>query len=94
MSLTFPALADGFFFSTNTTWEAPETLRFTQIKLGEQAEVKITVFTMTGLVLLLLLLLSHFSRVRLLVTPWTAAYQRSEERRVRKECRSRWSPYH
>ena len=73
VSLTFPALADGFFFSTNTTWEAPETLRFTQIKLGEQAEVKITVFTMTGLVLLLLL--SHFSRVRLLVTPWTAAYQ-------------------
>ena len=73
MSLTFPALADGFFFSTNTTWEAPETLRFTQIKLGEQAEVKITVFTMTGLVLLLLL--SHFSRVRLLVTPWTVASQ-------------------
>ena len=26
-------------------------------------------------VLLLLLLLSHFSRVRLFVTPWTAAYQ-------------------
>ena len=25
--------------------------------------------------LLLLLLLSHFSRVRLLATPWTAAYQ-------------------
>ena len=22
------------------------------------------------------------------------AYQRSEERRVGKECRSRWSPYH
>ena len=27
------------------------------------------------LLLLLLLLLSHFSRVQLLVTPWTAAYQ-------------------
>src|SRR5207253_241832 len=28
---------------------------------------------------------------------WTrsaAAYERSEERRVGKECRSRWSPYH
>ena len=27
------------------------------------------------MLLLLLLLLSHFSRVRLCVTPWTAAYQ-------------------
>src|SRR5690348_17750208 len=26
--------------------------------------------------------------------PNLAAYQRSEERRVGKECRSRWSPYH
>src|SRR5256885_3333477 len=25
---------------------------------------------------------------------FTAAHQRSEERRVGKECRSRWSPYH
>ena len=24
----------------------------------------------------------------------TAAHNRSEERRVGKECRSRWSPYH
>ena len=24
----------------------------------------------------------------------TTGYQRSEERRVGKECRSRWSPYH
>ena len=24
----------------------------------------------------------------------TALYNRSEERRVGKECRSRWSPYH
>ena len=30
-----------------------------------------------GKLLLLLLLLSHFSRVRLLVTPWTAAHQAS-----------------
>ena len=28
------------------------------------------------------------------VTASAAAYQRSEERRVGKECRSRWSPYH
>ena len=26
--------------------------------------------------------------------PKTADYTRSEERRVGKECRSRWSPYH
>src|SRR2546427_12467234 len=26
--------------------------------------------------------------------PSAAMYQRSEERRVGKECRSRWSPYH
>ena len=25
---------------------------------------------------------------------WQAAINRSEERRVGKECRSRWSPYH
>src|SRR3972149_2491558 len=27
------------------------------------------------------------------VRPWIAAWNRSEERRVGKECRSRWSPY-
>ena len=26
--------------------------------------------------------------------PGASAWQRSEERRVGKECRSRWSPYH
>ena len=26
--------------------------------------------------------------------PFTASIERSEERRVGKECRSRWSPYH
>src|SRR5438045_9772694 len=25
---------------------------------------------------------------------WVTAYARSEERRVAKECRSRWAPYH
>ena len=25
---------------------------------------------------------------------WSIVYGRSEERRVGKECRSRWSPYH
>src|SRR5580658_11290211 len=28
------------------------------------------------------------------LTPWAKAIQRSEERRVGKECRSRWAPYH
>ena len=27
-------------------------------------------------------------------TPFKFVYKRSEERRVGKECRSRWSPYH
>src|SRR2546430_6652641 len=30
----------------------------------------------------------------LTVSPDTSVQQRSEERRVGKECRSRWSPYH
>src|SRR2546426_4313151 len=33
------------------------------------------------------------SGIVLIVAPW-AARARSEERRVGKECRSRWSPYH
>ena len=36
-----------------------------------------TVETVTDFIFLLLLLLSHFSRVWLCVTPWTAAYQAS-----------------
>src|SRR2546422_10210860 len=30
----------------------------------------------------------------LAVAPWSGSDRRSEERRVGKECRSRWSPYH
>src|SRR5688572_31500590 len=36
---------------------------------------------------------SRFSRIPL-ACAGSAAYRRSEERRVGKECRSRWSPYH
>jgi len=32
--------------------------------------------------------------LRLIDTVCVASYDRSEERRVGKECRSRWSPYH
>src|SRR5256885_10553717 len=32
--------------------------------------------------------------VALTLSPHTTFVQRSEERRVGKECRSRWSPYH
>src|SRR3712207_8531121 len=32
--------------------------------------------------------------VRVLLRPVAQRLQRSEERRVGKECRSRWSPYH
>ena len=35
-------------------------------------------------------LLNHFE----IKTPMTSYHERSEERRVGKECRSRWSPYH
>ena len=31
---------------------------------------------------------------RVVVRPWPGYAARSEERRVGKECRSRWSPYH
>ena len=32
--------------------------------------------------------------VRFILLPYMALMMRSEERRVGKECRSRWSPYH
>src|SRR3712207_7048048 len=38
-------------------------------------------------------LYSHYPGV-VVVTPATVEDARSEERRVGKECRSRWSPYH
>src|SRR3990170_6112468 len=46
--------------------------------------------------------LNHIARVRALTAPnyslsidiWRRVRRRSEERRVGKECRSRWSPYH
>jgi len=39
-------------------------------------------------------LLWHAELGRSLPDVWTGEHQRSEERRVGKECRSRWSPYH
>ena len=38
--------------------------------------------------------LSFFFSVRKVIHTYTYIYIRSEERRVGKECRSRWSPYH
>src|SRR3712207_4462233 len=38
--------------------------------------------------------LAKFKRARFLLTSTSEVYGRSEERRVGKECRSRWSPYH
>src|SRR5256885_10851197 len=37
---------------------------------------------------------ADWSKIRVEAAPVDAAYNRSEERRVGKECRSRWSPYH
>src|SRR6266496_4857084 len=36
----------------------------------------------------------HIPRKRATLSSWTMCLARSEERRVGKECRSRWSPYH
>ena len=36
----------------------------------------------------------YAERLKTLVSPIHLPYNRSEERRVGKECRSRWSPYH
>ena len=33
-------------------------------------------------------------RYKWLIHDWDYGHERSEERRVGKECRSRWSPYH
>ena len=35
-----------------------------------------------------------FAKLPMYQRQGAAAYKRSEERRVGKECRSRWSPYH
>ena len=40
------------------------------------------------------LLLISVAAVPPLILGWLAIHRRSEERRVGKECRSRWSPYH
>src|SRR5256886_16602608 len=36
----------------------------------------------------------HWQRHKVGAAHWRAMAERSEERRVGKECRSRWSPYH
>ena len=38
--------------------------------------------------------LNNCERIRIEINPKTKGMLRSEERRVGKECRSRWSPYH
>ena len=35
-----------------------------------------------------------YAQSKLAITMWSFWLARSEERRVGKECRSRWSPYH
>ena len=47
----------------------------------------------------ILSMISPSNDTRKRITPWVAGcwgpmFTRSEERRVGKECRSRWSPYH
>ena len=61
--------------------ENPNTRTYKQIV----RENTLTFFNFLNLVLLVLVLL---------VGSYKNAFFRSEERRVGKECRSRWSPYH
>ena len=52
-------------------------------------------FLLLGLVLALVLAIVLASLLKTMLNLWKACYvSRSEERRVGKECRSRWSPYH
>ena len=65
---TVETVADFIFFGSKITTEGDCTHEIKRCSLlGRKV--------MTNLLLLLLLLLSRFSRVRLLVTPWIAAYQ-------------------
>ena len=45
-------------------------------------------------ILLMLIILPFWTSFLLRVYAWMGILSRSEERRVGKECRSRWSPYH
>ena len=63
-------------------------------------ETVMTIFVMLILALMALLLITGYVAVGYLVVmlidhmrSWKDS-RRSEERRVGKECRSRWSPYH
>src|SRR3712207_7554835 len=53
-------------------------------------------FALTALTSLLLLnyVAKNFGELVGKGLPWQVIVERSEERRVGKECRSRWSPYH
>ena len=50
--------------------------------------------TVIAVVMLLFLMIIAIAWLPMMTMEKTAASSRSEERRVGKECRSRWSPYH
>ena len=63
------------------------------IFMKKRKELKLTKDNVESLVLYLIL--GTMIGARLFeVFIWEPSYYRSEERRVGKECRSRWSPYH
>ena len=47
-----------------------------------------------GIIGLTMLPIDQYPQITPPVVKISASYPRSEERRVGKECRSRWSPYH
>ena len=56
----------------------------------------VNVLTLMGMLIVMFYLNWQFTLIALSVAPllFIVVYSRSEERRVGKECRSRWSPYH
>ena len=54
--------------------------------------LKFTFATITGIIVSVVVLV--FSSILVVFSMVSSSESRSEERRVGKECRSRWSPYH
>ena len=65
---------------------------FDSFYFEEEQKSMRTAFLMTALTVLLVLVGDYFGVARGMMM--MLIISRSEERRVGKECRSRWSPYH
>ena len=61
-------------------------LNMVLIRSGREEQAMLT--TLAGVIVVLMMIIPQISNL------FSAVKSRSEERRVGKECRSRWSPYH